>query len=263
MSCIEGNREENFSKARMLIKDLDKFKGLQFIVLPELFAIGFRYEDYEVESRLPTNTLDFMKEIAVDKQSYVVATDIEPHEGMFYNTMMMVNPEGQLLGEYRKIHPFHSEKDVFKGGDQVVLFELNQLRVGVQICYDLRFPEVSRQLAAQGAELIIIPAAWPDPRGHHWDTLLLARAIENQVYVAACNRVRTGFDGKTFFGHSQLVDPWGVRLTRVNSEERIVVEKGDTAMLDSVRATVTCWQDIPEDGYDKVVTFRENSTTVK
>ena len=140
---------------------------------------------------------------------------------------------------------------------------MKDIRVGVQICYDLRFPEVSRQLAAHGAELIIIPAAWPDPRGQHWDTLLLARAIENQVYVAACNRVRFGFDGKTFFGHSQVIDPWGVRLTHINSEERIVIAKGNTNMMDSVRTTVTCWQDRSENGYDNVITFEEDNATVK
>ena len=264
MACVEGNREKNFQNARKLIKDLDEFEGPQFIVLPELFAIGFRSQDYNSEGEeFPKVTSEFMQEVAEEKNAYVVTTDIEPHKEMFYNTLLMVNPEGRILGGYRKIHPFGGEKEVFVGGNKLALFELNGIRVGVQICYDLRFPEVSRQLALYGAELLIIPAAWPDPRGHHWDALLLARAIENQVYVAACNRVRLGYDGKTYYGHSQIIDPWGKLLTRINSEERVIVKTGDTSMIKSVRKTVTCWQDRLKEGYERVTIFNETSTTVK
>ncbi len=258
MPCIEGERERNYERARFLVADLDKYEGPQFIVLPELFAIGFRHSDYEnKEDGVPPETIDFLEELAKEKESYVVTTDIEPHNGMYYNTLLMASPDERIIGAYRKMHPFQAEKDVFKGGKKLAVFNLKDIRVGVQICYDLRFPEVSRQLSSYGAELIIIPAAWPDPRGHHWDTLLQARAIENQVYVAACNRVLMGFDGKTYFGHSQLVDSWGLRLTRINSEERIVVEKGDTVMMDSIRKEVTCWEDRSQEGYDRVTIFNE------
>ncbi len=258
MPCIEGEREKNYERARFLIHDLDKIEDPQFIVLPELFAVGFRHTDYLSEREgIAQETIDFLQELAKDKESYVVTTEIEPVDDMFYNTLVMMNPDGKVVGTYRKIHPFQAEKDVFKGGSELILFDLNSIKVGVQICYDLRFPEGSRQLAEKGAELLIFPAAWPDPRAHHWNTLLLARSIENQVYVAACNRVRTGFDGKTYMGHSQLIDPWGLRLTRINSEERIVVKTGDTEMIETIRDEITCWQDRSKAGYDNVRVITE------
>ena len=169
----------------------------------------------------------------------------------------MVSPEGKTIGTYRKIHPFQSERDVFAGGNTATLFEIKGVNVGVEICYDVRFPEVSRRLALEGAEVILMPAAFPDPRSAHWDNLVMARAIENQLFVAAVNRVGQAFDGKTYFGHSQVVDPWGVRLTRINSENEVFTSTVNTEMIESVREQVTCYADIAPEGYDKVQWFRE------
>ncbi len=258
MPCVEGDREKNFERVRFLTYDLDTFDGPQFIVLPELFDIGFQHEDYEsAGTGFPGPTSDFLREYAEEKESYVIATGIEKGLTKYYNTLAMTDPKGEILGTYRKMHPFQAERDVFDGGDKIVLFDVAEMRVGVQICYDIRFPEVTRRLAIEGAELVIVPAAWPDPRAAHWDSILLARAIENQIYIAATNRVGQAFDKKTYFGHSQLIDPWGVRLTRMNSEERIVVDTGDTDSLKSVRDQITVWQDRSQSGYDKVKIFKE------
>ncbi|MFX1606295.1 MAG: nitrilase-related carbon-nitrogen hydrolase, partial [Promethearchaeota archaeon] len=172
---------------------------------------------------------------------------------------------GKVSGTYRKIHPFQEERDVFMGGDMLAIFDCSGIKVGVQICYDIRFPEVTRKLALEGAELVLVPAAFPDPRGEHWNTLVRARAIENQLYVAATNRIGFGFDGKTYFGHSQMVDPWGVVLGRRSSEERLITSEGNTEMIHTVRSQVTCYDDIAPSGYDNIQRFgsETKNTSVK
>jgi predicted amidohydrolase len=256
MPCIEGKREKNFEWGRGLLKDHQGGQELEFIMFPELFAIGFRHEDYAKEGPgVPGPTSDFLTEIAEEYSAYTIGTGLETSGGKFFNTLAIATPKGKILGTYRKIHPFQEERDVFDGGEEIVMLRIKGMKIGVQICYDLRFPEVTRKLALEGAELVLIPAAFPDPRSAHWDTLVLARAIENQLYVAATNRVGAAFDGKTYFGHSQVVDPWGVRLTRINSAEGIFTTVADTEMIETVRSQITCYADKPEDGYDRVHWF--------
>jgi len=258
MSVVEGNREHNYTNAKLMLKQHRPGKGVQFILFPELFAIGFRHEDYKKEgSGVPGPTTDFLCSVAEEFGAYTVGTGIEKSDDKFYNTLVLAKPNGVVSGTYRKIHPFQEERDVFKGGDIIALFDCSGIKVGVQICYDIRFPEVTRKLALEGAELILIPAAFPDPRSEHWNTLVRARAIENQLYVAATNRIGIGFDGKTYFGHSQVVDPWGVVLGRRNSEERLITTQGNTEMIESVRSQITCYADIAPTGYDKIQRFKE------
>ncbi|MBY8997160.1 MAG: hypothetical protein KGD60_05470 [Candidatus Thorarchaeota archaeon] len=258
MSCVEGNRKHNFANARLLLEHYKPRIGVQFIQFPELFAIGFRHEDYGKEGPgVPGPTTDFLCSIAEEYGAYTVGTGIEKSGDKFYNTLVLARPEGQVSGTYRKIHPFQDERDVFMGGDSMALFDCAGIKVGTQICYDIRFPEVTRKLALEGAELVLVPAAFPDPRSEHWNTLVKARAIENQLYVAAVNRIGFGFDGKTYFGHSQIVDPWGIVLTKRNSEERLVTTQGNTEMIESVRSQITCYADIAESGYDNIKRFKE------
>jgi len=258
MSVAEGNREHNFTNAKLILKQHQPGKGVQFILFPELFAIGFRHEDYRKEGPgVPGPTTDFLCSVAEEFGAYAIGTGIEKSDEKFYNTLVLAKPDGGVSGTYRKIHPFQEERDVFKGGDVIALFDCSGIKVGVQICYDIRFPEVTRKLALEGAELILIPAAFPDPRNEHWNTLVRARAIENQLYVAATNRIGIGFDGKTYFGHSQVVDPWGVVLGRRNSEERLITTQGNTGMIESVRSQITCYADIAPSGYDNIQRFEE------
>ena len=258
MPCVEGDRVQNFGRARRLLEKYRPGKGVQFIQFPELFAIGFRHEDYQNQGQgVPGPTSDFLISIAEEYGAYTIGTGIEVSDDKFYNTLALVKPDGKIVGTYRKIHPFQEERDIFKGGDSMVIFDCSGIKVGVQICYDIRFPEVTRKLALEDAELVLVPAAFPDPRSEHWNTLVRARAIENQLYVAATNRIGFGFDGKTYFGHSQMVDPWGVVLGRRNSEERLVIAEGNTDMIETVRSQITSYADIAPAGYDKIQRFEE------
>ena len=260
MPCIEGDRELNFKKARQLLEGHKSSESIEFIMLPELFAIGFRHEDYaSCGPGVPGPTSDFLQTLAEEHSTYVLASAIEKEDSQYYNTLIFVNSSGKILGHYRKIHPFQEEKDVFKAGEKIALFSVHGMKVGVQICYDVRFPEVTRKLALEGAELVLMPAAFPDPRSEHWNTLVRARAVENQFYFAAVNRIGYAFDGKTFFGHSQIVDPWGVVLNRPNSEERVITNTGDTSSIEAVRSQITCFADRSPTGYDNVEWFHDEA----
>jgi omega-amidase len=241
-----------------MLKDHSADAPREFILFPELFDIGFRHSDYaELGAGVPGPTSDFLTSIAEEYSAYTVGTGIERAGDKWFNTLVMCAPNGKELAKYRKLHPFQEERDIFAGGDKVVLANAGGIVVGLQICYDIRFPEVARRQALEGAELLLIPAAFPDPRSQHWDTLVMARAIENQVYVAAANRIDYSFDGKTYFGHSQFVDPWGLRLTRLNSEPRVITNRGDTDMIKAVRKQITCFADRVEQYYEKTKIFEE------
>jgi predicted amidohydrolase len=226
--------------------------------LPELFDVGFRYDDYgRIGPGIPGPTTHFIESIAKEHNAYVVGSGLEKADSRYYNTLIAASPAGKTIATYRKVHPFQAERTVFSGGDKVVLFDAKGIKVGVEICYDIRFPELTRRMALEGAQLILVPGAFPDPRCAHWDSLLIARAIENQLYVAAANRVGRGFDGKTYFGHSQMIDPSGVRLTRLTSEQQVFTNNGDTVSLDSVRNQITCYKDRAPGVYDKVQWFKD------
>ncbi len=255
--CIEGHREANFNGIRGMVERTARKTDPEFLVLPELFAVGLNINEIpSLGAAIPGPTSDFISDLARERGSYVVGTGIERAgvSGRFFNTLVLADPDGNIIGTYRKIHPFQEEREVFAQGSHPVLFDLGFMRVGVLICYDIRFPEVARSLALAGAQLLLIPAAFPDPRAAHWDTLIQARAIENQLYVAAANRVGIGHDGKTYFGHSQVVDPWGLRLNRMTSEPEVFTVHGDTDAVHHVRDTITCFADRPS-AYGEVRIF--------
>lgn len=258
---MDGNRKHNLGYVKQMLATYEPSDVLDIIVLPELFAIGFNYDQYSRQGAgVPGETSEFIVRTARKHSAYVVGTGIENAdvEGKYFNTLVMSSPEGEIVGTYRKIHPFQAEKDVFEGGKQMVMLDIQALKVGAQICYDVRFPEISRTLALEGAQLLIIPASFPDPRSEHWDNLVRARAIENQVYVAAVNRVGPAFDDKTYFGHSQIIDPWGVRLNHPNSEPGIVAKICETSAIGAVRKQITCYADRVEEAYDSVQWYYEN-----
>jgi omega-amidase len=258
--CVEGNRGHNFGTVKQLLEGHNSNESVEFIVIPELFAIGFRYEDYPTcGPGVPGPTSEFLQDLAEEHGAYVIASDIESENSKYYNTLVIANPSGNTLGLYRKIHPFEEEKEAFKGGRKLVLFSAHGMKIGVQICYDVRFPEVTRKLALEGAELVLMPAAFPDPRSGHWNILIQARAIENQCYFAAVNRVGYAFDGKTYFGYSQVVDPYGVVLNRPNSEERIITVTGDTACIKPVRSQIPCFEDRSPSSYDNIEWFHDEA----
>ncbi|MGH7792749.1 MAG: nitrilase-related carbon-nitrogen hydrolase, partial [Thermodesulfobacteriota bacterium] len=134
------------------------------------------------------------------------------------------------------------ENTYFKSGGERLVVDTPLGKLGVIICYDLRFPELARGLALNGAEMLVVPAQWPKARLNHWRTLAIARAIENQSFVIACNR--TGRDTKEEYpGHSLIIDPWGDVLAEGEEEEGFIIAEIDLERVNVVRRTMRCFDD--------------------
>jgi predicted amidohydrolase len=168
-----------------------------------------------------------------------------------FNTVVAIDPSGQRLGSYRKVHLYdafgHRESDHVVAGDgDTLVFALEGVTFGVQTCYDVRFPELSRHLVARGAEVILLPAAWVQGllKESHWEVLVRARAIENTAYVAAA-----GLTGRPFIGSSMLVDPMGVPVARAAEAEELVTGEVDPERVRAVRRTNPSLEHVRPDVY--------------
>ena len=151
---------------------------------------------------------------------------------------------GTLAGTYRKTHPFKSENNYFSRGSSIepILLKRHNLKIGFEICYELRFPEIARKLTLAGSDLLVTTAAFPKPRSEHWNTLVKARAIENQVPHIACNRTGSAPDC-SYFGNSMIVDAWGEVKADAGDKERVIVCDIDLSAKDEIRKAIPVFED--------------------
>ncbi|MFD2672969.1 carbon-nitrogen family hydrolase [Marinicrinis sediminis] len=216
------------------------------ILLPEMWNTGYaltELQDLADENGIRTKNM--MSAFCRKHQVNVIAGSVsEWQDGKAYNTMYVFDRDGREVSSYSKIHLFRlmDEEKYLAEGQRVGSFDVEGISAGMMICYDIRFPELSRKLALGGAQILFVPAEWPNPRLAHWRTLLLARAIENQMYVVACNR--TGQSGETsFFGHSMVIDPWGDIVAEGDEREQIIHATIDLSNVDKVRKTIPIFED--------------------
>ncbi|MFC5448151.1 carbon-nitrogen family hydrolase [Paenibacillus aestuarii] len=216
------------------------------IVFPEMWNTGYALtEIHELADREGERTRAFLSEFARNHQVNLIGGSIADKRGdRVLNTIYAFDRQGAEIAEYSKIHLFRlmDEEKYLHSGEQLGRFELEGVPAGAMICYDIRFPELARKLALDGARILFVPAEWPHPRLHHWRTLLMARAIENQMYVVSCNRV--GTSGTTnFFGHSMVIDPWGEVLVEGDENEAILRATIDLSEVVRVRGKIPVFED--------------------
>ena len=186
--------------------------GAKLIVFPECATSGYVYDDLETAApscdTLPGIATEAILRACDEHQVYVIAGMLERAGDRVYNSAFAAGPEG-IIATYRKTHlPFVGVDRFTASGDALDVFELPFAKVGMLICYDLRFPEATRSLALQGADLLVLPTNWPAGAENNPDFLARARAVENRIFVLACDRVGTEA-GTTFIGRSQIVAPNG------------------------------------------------------
>lgn len=224
-------------------------QGANLAVLPEMWSSGFSYRDLNELALRTQGIAEEMLELSARHKLVIVGSMPEPNGDKVFNTVYVAD-NGTLAGVYRKIHLFSllGEDRAFSGGDSWLLAETSIGRIGVIICYDLRFPELSRRLAVEGAQVICVPAQWPKPRQEHWRTLLRARAIENQLFVVACNAC--GTIGKLdFFGMSMIIDPKGELLGEAGESEGEIIAPLDLQAMADWRAQIPCFEDRKPESY--------------
>jgi len=256
IACIQmdieyGNPDKNFAEARKWIQKAAD-ANCDIAVLPELWTTGYDLTRLsEIGDENAKESVRFLQNAAMEFQIHLVGGSVakKTADGIF-NTMLIVDREGRLVKEYDKLHLFKlmDEHLYLQGGKRDGLFHLETETFGSVICYDIRFPEWIRKLALNGAKAIFVTAEWPNPRLHHWKTLLTARAIENQCFVIACNRV--GNDpNNLFFGHSLIIDPWGEIIVEGSENEELVMGEVDLETVSKVRNTIPVFADRLPDFY--------------
>ncbi|MFR0358823.1 carbon-nitrogen family hydrolase [Streptomyces sediminimaris] len=226
---IDVNEGESVQSRRHRVAGLVREQaGADLVVLPELWTTGaFAYEAFADEAEpLRGPTLEAMAKAASDAGVWLHAGSIPERDpdGTLYNTSLVLSPSGDLAAAYRKIHRFGFDKGeavLMGAGRDLVTVRLPETTLGVATCYDLRFPELFRGLAAGGAETLVVPAGWPERRRSHWTLLAQARAVENQAFVLACGTAGT-HAGVPQAGHSIVVDPWGEVLAAAGAGEEVL-----------------------------------------
>ena len=226
------DKPANFARVNRLLEARPPVPG-GLIVLPEMFATGFSSRLEVTAEAVGGATETFLHELAGRWQCAVLGGLVRTGpDGRGLNQALAVAPGGRELARYTKIRPFGlgGEAAVHTPGRQPVCFDWQGLRIAPLICYDLRFPELAREAVRQGAEVLVYLAAWPARRIQHWLTLLQARAIENQAYVAGVNRC--GQEPQfSYCGRSAVADPHGVLITDASDGERVLSTVLDPAVV--------------------------------
>lgn len=253
MNVVLGRPQVNLARARNWVQQAAG-TGADLVVLPELWGSGYdlaRAAQYADESG--TGLFAEMAALARTHGVHLAGSLLERRGEGIFNTAVLYGPGGDLLGHYSKVHLFRlmDEHQYLRAGDDMPVFSLPWGRTALAVCYDLRFPELFRCYALKGAVLAVVPAQWPARRVDHWRTLLRARAIENQMIVAACNRAgQDGDDGELFGGHSAVCDAWGrVVVEGGGDEERLLTGAVDLSTVTQARSFIPIFEDRRSDLY--------------
>jgi len=255
VACVQltsrDDKSENLERAERLVAQ-GAASGADVVLLPEKWnAIGSAETLREAAETLESGeSVEAMRGWARTHGITLVGGSItERREGRekLSNTSLVFDPEGELVALYRKIHLFdvdvgglrYRESDAEEPGEEPVVARLEGWPIGLTVCYDLRFPELYRILALEGAELVTVPAHFTLYTGKdHWHVLLRARAIENQNYVAAAAQIGETIPGKPSYGRSLVVDPWGTVVAQAPDEQTVIVAELDRSRLTEVRRSL-------------------------
>ncbi len=242
---------ENRARVRQLIQDAF-LPDRTMVVLPELFSTGMLPEafDFEAMMEIGHQDIEFMGELAREASIYLLGSALGFEGTRLVNTSLLFDPGGTLLGEYRKIHPFSlgGEDRIFQSGENIVTWEVEGFALQPTICYDLRFPELYRAGMKRGATMMTVQANWPEARQAHWETLLRARAIENQACVIGVNCVGIQ-QGLRYGGGSKILSPKGEIVAEAGNEEGILIADFSSSSIESWRRTFPALRDRKPDGF--------------
>lgn len=227
-------------------------EGARLVSLPEVWTyLGPSEGNAGAAETIPGPLTDQLAATARDLDIYLHAGSIYERvegEARIYNTTVVFDPQGEITGTYRKIHMFdvdldedtsYRESDTVAPGDDIVTVDVDGTAVGLAICYDLRYPELFRILTLRGADVIMLPAAFTLATGRdHWEPLIRARAIENQVFMVAAGQVGQHPPGRWCYGRSLIVDPWGVPVSQASDTPTVIGATLDLAQLQRVRRQI-------------------------
>lgn len=223
------------------------------VVLPELFHSGFSMQPSLFAENLEGKISQALRQLAQRHQITLIAgvaqrsqkRDCFGTQPLFFNTALSFNAQGQLIGRYikQKSFSYAGEDQIYQAGHQSNIIEVEGMKFGMLICYDLRFPELFRTIAKQVDGFIVL-ANWPAARQNHWQALLQARAIENQCFVLGVNRIGQDQNGLDYLGGSVLFNPWGEKLTEAKEEDLTLIAELDIHLTQTVRQQFPALNDL-------------------
>ncbi|XP_053310905.1 omega-amidase NIT2 [Spea bombifrons] len=246
---VTSDKSDNLKRAYRLVKDAAQ-RGAQIVALPECFnsPYGTKYFP-EYAEKIPGQSTQMLSELAKECCIYVVGGSIpEEDAGKLYNTCAVFGPDGALLVKHRKIHLFDidvpgkicfQESETLSPGDSFSVFDTPFCKIGVGICYDIRFAELAQIYARKGCQLLIYPGAFNMTTGPaHWELLQRARALDNQVYVATVSPARDEKASYVAWGHSTVVNPWGKVIVKAGAEDTVIFAEIDLKYLAEIRQQI-------------------------
>ena len=221
----------------------DYQEKIEIVLLPEMFTTGFSMEAAKNAETMQGDSAKWLEALAKKHNCLIIGSLIIEEEGKYYNRLLAFSEEG-LLAQYDKRHLFHmaNEHLHYAAGGKKVVFTYKNWRICPLICYDLRFPVWSRKVA-QEYDLLLYVANWPERRVAHWNTLLKARAIENQCFVAGVNRCGLDGNGIVYSGDSAIIDPLGNILAHHSGEEKLLSAHLDKEAMETYRTNFPAWRD--------------------
>ncbi len=224
LSVVENDKAATLEKAK---KAIEASADADLVILPEIWNIGFMsFDSYISKSEdMEGPTPALMRTMAKENNIFLHSGSfVEEENDKFYNTSLLISPEGEVIAKYRKIHLFgynSKETQILSPGSEVVVSDTPFGKIGMATCFDLRFPELFRAMVDKGAQYFLVCSAWPYPRLEAWTMLNRVRALENQCFLISANS--TGMNcGSQFVGHSMVSDPWGTLLAGGGDEDTII-----------------------------------------
>ena len=261
MNVID-NKEENIRKATFMIEE-SKSNNVDFIVLPEMFNCPYSNDKFieYAEEENGSFTLNKISELAKKNNVYILAGSIpEKENDRLYNTSYLFDKQGDIVAKHRKMHLFDidvkgkitfKESDVLTAGDNVTIADTEFGKIGIGICYDVRFPELARLMVENGALILFYPGAFNMTTGPaHWELLFRSRALDNQVYCVGVAPALNEDASYHSFGHSIVANPWGEIIAEADEKENLIISEIDLSEIKRIREELPLLKNKREDLYE-------------
>lgn len=262
MNVID-NKDENLKKASLMIEKA--CKNSDFIVLPEMFNCPYSNDKFieYCENESDSYTLKKISSLASQNNVYILAGSIpEKEDEKLYNTSYLFDREGEIIAKHRKMHLFDidvkdritfKESDVLTAGDEFTVVETEFGKIGIGICYDIRFPELARIMVENGALILFYPGAFNMTTGPaHWELLFRSRALDNQVYCIGVAPALNKDASYHSFGHSIITSPWGEVIDEASDKEEIIYGEIDLSEIKKIREELPLLKNKREDLYEVI-----------
>lgn len=243
---VSDIKDENLKKADEMIRNAAA-NGADIIILPEIFNCPYDINLFKNYSEVyPGPTTKLLSSLSKELGIYLIGGSIcESENNLYYNTSYSFDKKGNLIGKHRKIHLFDidiknkiefKESDVLSCGNKITVFDTEFCKIGVLICFDMRFPELIREMTLAGAKIIVSPASFNIVTGPaHWEVIARTRAIDNQIFFIAASPARDNNSSYVSYGHSLIINPWGEIIAEADENECILYGDIDLDLIEKIR----------------------------